>query len=30
VAMSNSGEKSKPLTRIAVETIRIVPADAVK
>ena len=30
VAMSNSGEKSKPLTRIAVETIRIVAADAVK
>ena len=30
VAMSNSGEKSKPLTRIAVESVRIVPADAVK
>lgn len=27
VAMSNSGEKSKPLSRISVESIRIVPAD---
>ncbi len=28
VAMSNSGEKSKPLTRVSVESIRIVAADA--
>jgi len=28
VGMSNGGEKSKPLTRIGVESIRIVPADA--
>jgi|SRR5579859_5450972 len=28
VGMSNGGEKSKPLTRIAVESVRIVPADA--
>jgi peptidyl-prolyl cis-trans isomerase B (cyclophilin B) len=26
----NSGEKSKPLTRVAVESIKIVPADSVK
>jgi peptidyl-prolyl cis-trans isomerase B (cyclophilin B) len=30
VAMSNGGEKSKPLTRIALESVRIVPADAAK
>jgi len=30
VAMSRGGEKSKPLTRIGVESIRIVPADAAK
>src|SRR5213594_2611773 len=30
LAMSNSGEKSKPLTRVAVESVRIVPADSVK
>lgn len=28
VGMSNGGEKSKPLTRVGVESIRIVPADA--
>ena len=28
VAMSRGGEKSKPLTRVAVESVRIVPADA--
>lgn len=28
VGMSNGGEKSKPLTRVAVESIRIVPAEA--
>ena len=27
VGMSNGGEKSKPLTRVGVESIRIVPAD---
>jgi peptidyl-prolyl cis-trans isomerase B (cyclophilin B) len=30
VGMSHGGEKSKPLSRIAVESVRIVPADAVK
>jgi peptidyl-prolyl cis-trans isomerase B (cyclophilin B) len=30
VGMSNGGEKSKPLTRVAVESVRIVPADAAK
>jgi peptidyl-prolyl cis-trans isomerase B (cyclophilin B) len=30
VGMSRGGEKSKPLTRIAVESVRIVPADAAK
>jgi peptidyl-prolyl cis-trans isomerase B (cyclophilin B) len=29
VKSSNSGEKSKPLTRVAVETIKIVPADTI-
>jgi peptidyl-prolyl cis-trans isomerase B (cyclophilin B) len=29
-AMSNSGEKSKPVSRVAVESIKIVPADSVK
>lgn len=30
VGMSNGGEKSKPLTRISVESVCIVPADAVQ
>jgi peptidyl-prolyl cis-trans isomerase B (cyclophilin B) len=30
VARSNSGEMSKPTTRVAVESIKIVPADSVK
>lgn len=30
VAMSNSGEKSKPTKRVTVESIKIVPADSVK
>ena len=30
VAMSNSGERSKPMKRVAVESIKIVPADSVK
>jgi peptidyl-prolyl cis-trans isomerase B (cyclophilin B) len=29
-AMSNSGEKSKPVSRVGVESIKIVPADSVK
>jgi peptidyl-prolyl cis-trans isomerase B (cyclophilin B) len=29
-AMSNSGEKSKPTTRIGVESVKIVPADSIK
>lgn len=27
---SNSGERSKPITRVGVESVRIVPADSVK
>jgi peptidyl-prolyl cis-trans isomerase B (cyclophilin B) len=27
---SGSGERSKPLTRVGVESIKIVPADSVK
>jgi peptidyl-prolyl cis-trans isomerase B (cyclophilin B) len=30
VAMSNSGEKSKPVNRVALESVKIVPADSVK
>lgn len=30
VAMSNSGEKSKPVKRVALESVKIVPADSVK
>jgi peptidyl-prolyl cis-trans isomerase B (cyclophilin B) len=30
VAMSGSGEKSKPVKRVTVESIKIVPADSVK
>jgi peptidyl-prolyl cis-trans isomerase B (cyclophilin B) len=30
VTMSGGGEKSKPTTRVAVESIKIVPADSVK
>ena len=30
VAMSSSGEKSKPLTRVAVESIQIVAADTIR
>lgn len=29
-AMSNGGEKSKPISRIGVESVKIVPADSVK
>ncbi|MEO6182782.1 MAG: peptidylprolyl isomerase [Verrucomicrobiota bacterium] len=29
-AMSNGGEKSKPMSRIGVESVKIVPADSVK
>jgi peptidyl-prolyl cis-trans isomerase B (cyclophilin B) len=30
VAQSNSGERSKPMSRISVESVKIVPADSVK
>ena len=30
VAMSNSGERSKPVNRVALESVKIVPADSVK
>jgi peptidyl-prolyl cis-trans isomerase B (cyclophilin B) len=30
VGQSNSGERSKPMTRVAVESVKIVPADLVK
>ena len=30
VTMSNGGERSKPTTRIGVESVKIVPADSVK
>lgn len=30
VATSNSGEKSKPVNRVALESVKIVPADSVK
>lgn len=30
VTMSNSGEKSKPVNRVALESVKIVPADSVK
>lgn len=30
VTMSNGGERSKPMTRVGVESVKIVPADSVK
>src|SRR3954471_24550956 len=30
VGQSNSGERSKPMTRVSVESVKIVPADSVK
>jgi len=30
VAQSNSGERSKPMTRVSVESVKIVPKDSVK
>ncbi|HTL58630.1 MAG TPA: peptidylprolyl isomerase, partial [Candidatus Limnocylindrales bacterium] len=30
VGMSRGGEKSKPLSRVSLESVRIVPADALK
>jgi peptidyl-prolyl cis-trans isomerase B (cyclophilin B) len=30
VTMSNSGEKSKPVSRVVLESVKIVPADSVK
>ena len=30
VAMSNSGERSKPVNRVGLESVKIVPADSVK
>jgi len=30
VGQSNSGERSKPMTRVSVESVKIVPADSIK